>query len=134
MASHSSGGKVQANSGSPSARKASYSFSPRNVPPSCSASSTSITSGLDLHSASAFPTVAENSRSVKSTFASPWSSMKAMASASSRVLSVFTTAPIMAGPKCSSTMAGMLGSIAATVSPRSTPRLASAEASRRQRA
>ncbi len=38
-------------------------------------------------------TVGENSRSVISTFASPWSSMNAIASASSRVLSVLSTAP-----------------------------------------
>ena len=98
------------------------------------ASSTSITTGRDLHSSSALPIVSENSRSVNSTFASPWSSMKAMVSASRRVFRVFTTAPIIAGPKCSSTIAGTLGSIAATVSPRSTPRRARAEASRRLRA
>ena len=71
---------------------------------------------------------------MNSTFASPWSSMKAIASASRRVLSVFTTAPVIAGPKCSSIIAGTLGSIAATVSPRRTPWRSSAEASRRQRA
>ena len=40
---------------------------------------------------SAFAIVGENSRSVSSTLASPWSSMKAIASASSRVLSVLST-------------------------------------------
>ncbi len=59
--------------------------------------------------------------------------MKAIVSGSSRVLSVFSTAPIIAGAKCSSTMAGTLGSIAATVSPRRMPRFSSAEASLRLR-
>jgi len=87
----------------------------------------------DFTSGSALATMGAYSRSVNSTFASPWSSMKAMASASRRVLSVFTTAPNIAGPKCSSIIAGTLGSIAATVSPRFTPRFCSAEASRQQR-
>jgi hypothetical protein len=100
-----------------------------------STSSTSTTSGgFPRASDRALATTPENSRSVKRTFASPWSSMKAIASASRRVLSVLSTAPIIAGPKWSSTSAGTLGSIAATVSPRRMPRFSSAEASRRQRA
>ena len=134
MESHSSGGKLHSKSASPSASRASYSIEPSASPPVKSASSTSTTSGFALQSLSALPTTAENSRSVNSTFASPWSSMKAIASASRRVLSVLSTAPNMAGAKCSSIIAGTLGSIAATVSPRWTPRLASADASRRQRA
>ena len=42
-------------------------------------------------------------------------------------------APIIAGPKCSSAIAGTFGSMAATVSPRPIPRRSSAEASRRHR-
>ena len=60
--------------------------------------------------------------------------MKAIASASSRMLSALSTAPIIGTPKCASNIAGMLGSITATVSPLPMPRAASAEASRRQRA
>ena len=60
--------------------------------------------------------------------------MKAIASASSRVLSVLSTAPHIGTPKCASYIAGMFGAITATVSPLPMPRRASAEASRRQRA
>ena len=57
-----------------------------------------------------------------------------MASASSRVLSVLSTAPVIGTPKCASNIGGTLGSIAATVSPTPIPRLASAEPRRRARA
>ena len=60
--------------------------------------------------------------------------MKAIASASRRVLSVFNTAPHIGTPKWASTIAGILGSIAATVSPTPMPRFVRAPASRRQRA
>jgi len=66
--------------------------------------------------------------------ASPWSSMKAMASGSSRVLSALSTAPAMGTPKCASTMGGVLGSITATVSFLPMPRWRRALARRRQRA
>ena len=46
--------------------------------------------------------VGENSRSVTRTRASAWSSMNAIACASSLVLSVFSTAPDMGTPKCAS--------------------------------
>ncbi len=59
--------------------------------------------------------------------------MNASASASSRVLSVLSTPPVIGTPKCASTISGVLASIAATVSPRPIPRRASAEASRRER-
>jgi hypothetical protein len=62
-----------------------------------------------------------NSVSVTSTFASPWSSMKAIASASSRVLSVLSTPPLIGTPKCASIISGVLASMAATVSPRRHP-------------
>lgn len=48
---------------------------------------------------------------------------------SSRVLIVLSTAPAIGTPKCASTIAGMFGSSAATVSPRATPACASALAS-----
>ena len=72
--------------------------------------------------------------SVTSTFASPCSSMNAIASASSRVLSVLSTPPVIGTPKCASIISGVLAAITATVSPTPIPRLASADASRRQRA
>ena len=75
-----------------------------------------------------------NSRSVSSTRASPWVRMKAMVSASRRVLMVHSIAPSMGTPKCASIIAGVLGAMTATVSPRCTPRAARAEAMRRQRA
>ncbi|MNN44252.1 hypothetical protein D3C81_1585330 [compost metagenome] len=74
-----------------------------------------------------------NSRSVISTLASPCFSMKAMASASRRTFKVLSTAPVMGTPKCASSMAGVLGSITATVSPRPMPRPTKALARRRQR-
>jgi hypothetical protein len=76
-------------------------------------------------------TIAEYSRSVISTFASPWLSMKAMVSASRRVFSVLSTAPHIGTPKWHSNISGVLLSITATVSPAPTPRAASAEARRR---
>ena len=60
--------------------------------------------------------------------------MKAIASASSRVLSVLTTAPHIGTPNAHSYISGVLASIAATVSPSPMPRRASAEARRRERA
>jgi hypothetical protein len=60
--------------------------------------------------------------------------MKAIAPASSRVLSVLSTAPVMGTPKWHSYISGVFESMAATVSPRPTPAPVSAEASRRQRA
>ena len=94
----------------------------------------SITSGRCSSSASACSIVAENSRSVISARAPPWRSMKAMVSASSRVFSVFSTAPHIGTPKCASYIAGMFGAITATVSFLPIPRRASADARRRQRA
>ncbi len=73
------------------------------------------------------------SASTITTLASPCSRMKAIVAASSRVLMAFSTAPAIGTPKCASNRAGMLGAITATVSPRRMPRLASAEASCRQR-
>jgi hypothetical protein len=92
-----------------------------------------MTSGRTRHRDSAAAIVAENSRSVSSTRASPWSSMKAMAAASRRVLSALSTAPDIGTPKWHSSISGVLDSIAATVSPRPTPCAASAEARRRDR-
>ena len=57
-----------------------------------------MTSGRALASFSAAATTAENSRSTMSALASPWSSMKAIAAASSRVLSVLSTAPHIGTP------------------------------------
>jgi hypothetical protein len=59
--------------------------------------------------------------------------MKAIASASSRVFRVLTTAPTIGTPKCVSYISGVFASITATVSPTPMPRCANAEASRRQR-
>ena len=75
-----------------------------------------------------------NSGSTTMARASPWSSMKAMASGSSRVLRVLSTAPAIGMPKWASTMGGVLGSITATVSPTLMPRCFKALASCRQRA
>lgn len=83
--------------------------------------------------ATATRTVSEYSASAKTIFASPWSSMKAMESASRRVLSALSTAPMAGTPKCSSIIGGVFGSIAATVSPLRIPKAASALARRRQR-
>ena len=57
-----------------------------------------MTSGFTLASASASFITLENSRSTISTLASPWSSEKAMIAASSRVLSVLSTAPVIGTP------------------------------------
>ena len=78
--------------------------------------------------------IGENSRSVISTFASPCSSMNAIASASSRVLSVFSTAPVIGTPKCASYIAGHVGQHGRDGVAAPMPRCASAEARRRQRA
>ncbi|MNQ97628.1 hypothetical protein D3C85_1132840 [compost metagenome] len=78
-------------------------------------------------------TSSPNSLSTSSTLASPCCRIKAMASASRRVLMAFSTAPHMGTPKCASNIAGPFGAITATVSPRPIPRLARAEARRMQR-
>ena len=62
----------------------------------------SITSGRSSSNASAFSIVGANSPSVISARAPPWRSMKAIVSASSRVFSVFSTAPAIGTPKCAS--------------------------------
>jgi len=59
--------------------------------------------------------------------------MKAMASASSRVLRVLRTAPVIGTPKWASNIDGTLGSMHATVSPFFTPCATKALARRRQR-
>ena len=68
-----------------------------------------------------------------STFASPWSSMKAIASASRRVLSVLSTPPLIGTPKLASIISGVFASITATVSPTPMPCFASADPSLRER-
>ena len=69
----------------------------------------SMTSGSARRAcASAASIVGANSLSVISTFASPCSSMNAIASASSRVLSVLSTAPVIGTPKWASTISGVL--------------------------
>jgi hypothetical protein len=93
----------------------------------------SITSGFASSRASAFLITGENSVSVISTLASPWRKMKAIVSGSRRMLSAFNTAPAIGTPKCASNASGRLGDMSATVSPRPTPRAASAPARRRQR-
>jgi hypothetical protein len=65
-------------------------------------SSMSITSGRVPSISNAFSIVGENSRSVMSTLASPCSSWNAIASGSSRVLMVWSTAPIIGTPKWAS--------------------------------
>lgn len=74
------------------------------------------------------------SASTSTALASPWSSMKASVGASSRVLSVLSTAPAIGMPKWASTIAGVLGSITATVSFLPMPRRCRLLARRRQRA
>src|SRR3989344_1041301 len=81
---------------------------------------------VPVRRASALAMVPVNSGSTMTALASPWSSMKAMASGSSRVLRVLSTAPAMGTPKCASTMGGVLGSITATVAFLPMPALASA--------
>ena len=75
--------------------------------------------------------VAENSRSMSTTLASQWSSMKATVAASSRVLMACSTAPVIGTPKCASYISGMLGAMIATVSPVPMPWRSSAEADRK---
>ena len=94
----------------------------------------STTSGWTLAMASASVTTRWNSRSTSSTLVSLWSRMKAIIAASSRVLSEFSTPPVIGTPKCASYISGMLGAMIATVSPVPMPTLSSAEASCRQRA
>lgn len=89
---------------------------------------------VPVRRASALAMVPVNSGSTITALASPWSSMKAMASGSSRVLRVLSTAPAMGTPKCASTICGVLGSITATVSFLPMPAWVSALASWRQRA
>ena len=93
----------------------------------------SITTGFVSSRVSASLITGENSVSVISTLASPWRRMKAIVSGSSRMFSAFSTAPAIGTPKCASNASGRLGDITATVSPRPTPRAASAPARRRQR-
>ena len=76
----------------------------------------------------------ENSGSTITTLASAWLRMKAIASASSRVLMALSTAPHIGMPKCASNISGMLVAMIDTVSPLPIPRLARALASRRVRA
>jgi hypothetical protein len=64
----------------------------------------------------------------------PCWSEKAIAAASSRVLSGLSTAPSIGTAKCASTISGTFEARIATVSSRPMPRLCSAEASRQQRA
>ena len=94
----------------------------------------STTSGWTLAIASASVMTRWYSRSTISTLVSLWSRMKAIIAASSRVLSEFSTAPVIGTPKCASYISGMLGAMIVTVSPTPMPTLSSAEASRRQRA
>jgi hypothetical protein len=89
--------------------------------PSTSNTSTILSAGNCVRNCCAS---AANSLSISSTLASPWRSMKTMDSASSRMLSAFSTAPAMGTPKCASTIAGVLGSMAETVSFLPTPGLA----------
>ena len=53
-----------------------------------------------------------------------------MVAASSRVLIVFSTAPVIGTPKCASTISGVFAATTDTVSPQPTPRADNAEASR----
>ena len=76
----------------------------------------------------------EYSLSVMRILASPWLSMKATASGSSRVFRVLSTAPVTGTPKWHSYISGVLLSITATVSPFWMPRATSAEARRLARA
>ncbi len=92
-----------------------------------------ITRGWLSMRESAFRTTAPNSRSTSTTLLWACWKMKAMASASSRVLMVLSTAPLMGTPKCASNMAGTLGATMETVSPSPMPRRRRAEASWRQR-
>jgi hypothetical protein len=101
--------------------------------PAYSLSITSTTIGRADVRSSAAEMIGENSRSVISTLVSACSSMKAMASASSRVLSAFSTAPDIGTPKCASYSSGVFASITETVSPRLTPSAESPAAKRSAR-
>ena len=92
-----------------------------------------MTNGFLSSCARARAITGANSPSVIKTLASPCFRMKAIVSGSSRMFSAFSTAPDIGTPKCASKIAGTFGAMTATVSPGRTPRLASAEASRRQR-
>lgn len=82
---------------------------------------------------SALRTTAPNSRSTSTTLLWACWKIKAIDSASSRVLMVLSTAPLMGTPKWASNMAGVLGATMETVSPSPMPRRRRAEASWRQR-
>ena len=97
IASHSSRGPVSTSSGSCAASKASYSKLPTRSPaPLYSLSQTSMTTGSRPCSSrnrrSACAMVGANSRSVMTTADSQWFICQASSGASSRVLSVFSTA------------------------------------------
>ena len=77
----------------------------------------SMTRGFASVCASALSTIPANSVSVIRIFASACFSMNAIVSASSRVLSVLRTAPVIGTPKWSSTISGVFAAITATVSP-----------------
>ena len=94
----------------------------------------SSSGACDWRSASALAITGANSGSTITALASPWSSMKAMVSGSSRVFSALSTAPAMGTPKCASTIGGVLGSITATVSFLPMPARRRLLARRRQRA
>src|SRR5690606_12480885 len=110
----------------------------RSPGPSWTGSSTSTTNGgsppAASSCASACATTGVNSRSTISTLAPEWRSWNAIVAASSRVLIVLSTAPVIGTPKCASSIAGMFGSTTDTVSPSPTSRAASTDASRRARA
>ena len=75
----------------------------------------------------------ENSRSVSKTLVSACSKILVSVSASSLVLIVFKTAPVISTPKCASKIAGIFGARIDTVSPLPIPLLDKAEASLQQR-
>ena len=79
--------------------KSSYSIEPMRSPvPAYSGSSKSMTSGFTLAMPSASFTVFENSRSTITILASAWSKMNPMVAASSRVLMVLSTPPVIGTP------------------------------------
>ena len=92
-----------------------------------------MTSGLSPTLSSAFAITPEYSRSVMSTLQSLCWRMKAIVSASSRMLRALSTAPAMGTPKCASSSSGILGAITQTVSPTPMPRSFKAAASRMHR-
>ena len=77
--------------------------------------------GSALASSMAFFIMTLNSGSTITALASPWLSMKAIASGSRRVLREFNTAPTIGTPKWASTIGGVFGNITATVSPTPIP-------------